>query len=81
VLDGMRVFGLNEEIREQIRVRRRKRGYSESKKVEALVLPMAAGGESVDDIQILKADAGLSLCAARIPAFNCILQRRPQKGR
>ena len=52
VLDAIRAFGLDEVVQQQIRVRKRKRGYSESKKVEALVLLMAAGGECVDDIEM-----------------------------
>ena len=74
VLDAMRAFGLDEEIREQIRVRKRDRGYSESKKVEALVLLMAAGGECVDDIQMLKGDAGLCRLVGDFPSADALLK-------
>ena len=53
VLDAMRALRLDESVRDNIRVRKRHRGYSESQKVEALVLLMAAGGECVDDIQVI----------------------------
>lgn len=74
VLDAMRALGLNEVIREQIRVRKRNRGYAESKKVEALVLLMAAGGECVDDIQMLKADAGLCRLVGDFPSADALLK-------
>jgi hypothetical protein len=74
VLDTMRAFGLDEVIGEQIRVRKRKRGYSESRKVEALVLLLAAGGECVDDIGMLKADAGLCRLVGDLPSADTLLK-------
>lgn len=73
VLDAIRAFGLDEVVQQQIRVRKRKRGYSEAKKVEALVLLMAAGGECVDDIQMLKADAGLCRLVGDFPSADALL--------
>jgi hypothetical protein len=74
VLDAMRVFGLDEAVREHIKVRKRNRGYCESKKVEALVLLMAAGGECVDDIEMLKADAGLCRLVGPLPSADALLK-------
>lgn len=74
VLDAMRAFGLDEVVRQHIRVRKRKRGYSESEKVEALVLLIAAGGECVDDIQMLKADAGLCRLVGHLPSADTLLK-------
>jgi hypothetical protein len=58
VLDTMRALALEEVIGREIKVRKRRRGYSDARKVESLVLLMAAGGECVDDIEMLRADAG-----------------------
>jgi hypothetical protein len=44
VLETMRALGLDSVIRERVRVRERERGYSEARKVEALVMLMASGG-------------------------------------
>lgn len=74
VVDTMRTFGLDEVIREQLKVRKRNRGYSESKKVEALVLLIASGGECVDDIGILKADAGLCRLVGELPSADALLK-------
>ena len=50
VLETMRALGLEKTIRETLQVRERQSGYSEARKVEALVLLMAAGGDCIDDI-------------------------------
>lgn len=60
VLETMRALGLPQVIREQVRVRERQSGYTETAKIEALVLLLAAGGECLDDIRLLQADAGLT---------------------
>ncbi len=73
VLDTMRAFGLDDLIREEIKIRKRKRGYSEARKVESLVLLMAAGGECVDDIKMLQADAGLCRLVGQFPSADRLL--------
>ena len=73
VLDTMRAFGLDDLIREEIKIQKRKRGYSEAKKVESLVLLMAAGGECVDDIKMLQADAGLCRLVGQFPSADRML--------
>jgi hypothetical protein len=73
VLDTMRAFGLNDLIREEIKIQKRKRGYSEARKVESLVLLMAAGGECVDDIKMLQADAGLCRLVGQFPSADRLL--------
>lgn len=60
VLETMRALGLDRVMGEQVRVRQRASGYPEAEKLEALVLRLAAGGDGLDDIEILKADAGLA---------------------
>ncbi len=59
VLETMRALGLPRVIREQVRVRARQSGYTETEKLEALVLLLAAGGDCFDDIAVLQADGGL----------------------
>ena len=60
VLETMRALGLDRGIAEHVHVRERQSGYPETEKVEALVLLLAAGGECLDDIRVLQADAGLT---------------------
>jgi len=59
VVETMRALGLGGSIREHVRVRRRASGYGEGVKIEWLVALQAAGGECVDDINVLRADGGL----------------------
>jgi Transposase DDE domain group 1 len=73
VLDTMRAFGLDEMVREEIKIQKRKRGYSEAKKVESLMLLLAAGGECVDDIKMLQADAGLCRLVGQFPSADRFL--------
>jgi hypothetical protein len=69
----MRALGLDRVIAEAVRVRERASGYTETEKVEALVLLLAAGGTCLDDITLLRADAGLMrLLGRRLPAADTL---------
>ncbi|MBI1958499.1 MAG: hypothetical protein HYS36_04640 [Candidatus Rokubacteria bacterium] len=46
-------------------MRQRASGYTEVEKVEALVLLLVAGGDCVDDMAVLQADAGLGRLLGR----------------
>jgi hypothetical protein len=48
-----------------VNVRERKRGYAERELIEAFVLLLAGGGECLDDIEVLRADRGLSRLVGR----------------
>ena len=72
VLETMRALGLNRLIRDHVHVRERERGYSEAKKIEALVLLMASGGDCIDDIEILKADHGLCRLVGDLPGSDAL---------
>ena len=58
VVETMRALKLDEVISQELRLRGRNNGYSETEKIEALALLMARGGECVDDIRVLQADRG-----------------------
>jgi hypothetical protein len=73
VLETMRALGLPRVIREQVRVRERQSGYTETEKIEALVLLLAAGGDCVEDIAVLQADGGLRrLLGRRFPSADAL---------
>lgn len=72
VLETTRALGLDQVVREHVRVRARERGYSEARKVEALVMLMASGGDCIDDIEILRADRGLRRLVGEIPAADAV---------
>ena len=65
VVETLRGLGLERVIEAEVRVRQRASGYTEVEKVEALVLLLAAGGDCLDDMAMLKADAGLERLLGR----------------
>ena len=74
VVEAMRALGLEEVIGQELKLRERNSGYGEVQKVEALVLLLASGGECLDDINILRADAGLCrLLERKLPSADVLL--------
>ena len=59
VIEAFRALGLATAVREHVHFKQRVRGYAEATCVETLVALLAAGGECVDDVRVLHADAGL----------------------
>ena len=59
VIEAFRALGLPGAIRDHLHFKQRVRGYSEVTFIETLVALLAAGGECVDDVRVLHADAGL----------------------
>lgn len=75
VVETLRALGLERVIEAEVRVRQRASGYPEAAKVEALVLLLAAGGDCLDDIAVLNADAGLCrLLGGPLPAADTLRQ-------
>ena len=73
VLETMRALGLPRAIREHIHIRERQSGYTETEKLEALVLLLAAGGDCLDDIAVLQADGGLGrLLDRQLPSADTL---------
>jgi len=71
VVETMRALGLPEMVRREVKYHKRLRGYSEAAQVEALVLLLAAGGECLDDLAVLRQDAGLCrLLGQRLPSAD-----------
>jgi DDE family transposase len=59
VSEAMLALGLDEVARSRLALRRRKRGFHEFDKLHAVVLVQAAGGDCVEDVEVLARDAGL----------------------
>ena len=75
VVETLRALGLERVIEAEVRVRQRASGYTEVEKLEALVLLLAAGGDCLDDIAVLQADAGLCrLLGRRLPSADTLRQ-------
>jgi hypothetical protein len=75
VVEAIRAVGLDGLVGKGLRVGKRRRGASEKEKVEALILLIAAGGDRVEDIRILKRDRGLTcLLGADLPSPDVLLR-------
>ncbi len=73
VLETMRALGLDQAIAQHVHLRERQSGYTETAKIEALVLLLAAGGDCLDDIAVLQADGGLGrLLGRRFPSADTL---------
>ncbi|MBI3087044.1 MAG: transposase, partial [candidate division NC10 bacterium] len=73
VLETMRALGLDQAIAQHVHLRERQSGYTETAKIEALVLLLAAGGDCLDDIAVLQADGGLRrLLGRRLPSADTL---------
>lgn len=58
-LETMRALRLDKAIEQHVVLRERNGGFTETEKIESLVLLMAAGGDCLDDVRLLAADEAL----------------------
>lgn len=73
VAETLLALSLDDLVREDLRVRVRRRGYMEFDKLQAIVLIQAAGGECVEDVRVLARDAGLRrLLHRRLPSPDAL---------
>src|SRR5512137_2683120 len=59
VAETLLAVGLDSVVQGRLRLRVRQRGHSEFAKLQTCLLIVAAGGDCVEDVQILARDAGL----------------------
>lgn len=59
VVEAARAFNIRASADKHLRLRKRSRGFSESDCIETLVTLIAGGGDCIEDVQHLRADAGL----------------------
>lgn len=74
MVEAMRAVRLEEVVETQLQVAQRQRGFSETEKLEALVLLVASGGDRIEDIRILAEDQGLlRLLDRELPSPDALL--------
>jgi hypothetical protein len=59
VAEALRGFRVDDAVRRWVRTKQRQRGFSEYDVVESIVMLLAAGGEHMEDMDLLREDAGL----------------------
>jgi hypothetical protein len=73
VAEAMRALGLDTAVEKHLDLRERNRGFSETEKVEAIVLTQSAGGDCAEDVRLLSVDRGLErLIGRRLPAPDAL---------
>jgi len=74
VVEAARAVRLEEVVAAQLTVAKRERGFSETEKLEALLLLVAGGGDRIEDIRILAEDQGLGrLLDRELPSPDALL--------
>src|SRR3989338_11155471 len=74
VVEAARAVRLDEVVEEKLQLARRERGFSEVEKFEALLLLIAAGGDRIEDIRLLRDDRGLArLLGGALPSPDALL--------
>lgn len=60
VAETMMALGLEGVVHQELRLRKRRRGMEEFDKLQAIVLLLAAGGERIEDVRLLREDLALA---------------------
>lgn len=68
VMETFRSLGLPQSIKKQLALHQREGTYQEADYVESFVSVFAAGGDCVDDFEILRQDEGLKKLGLRVPS-------------
>jgi len=70
VMETFRALGLVQSIQKHLPLLQRQRKYREADYVESFVSLFAAGGDCVDDFEILRADEGLKKLGLRVSSLH-----------
>ena len=74
VVETMRALGVDELAQAQLPQPKRRRGFTPAQKLEALVTLIAAGGDRVEDVRVLREDQGLErLLGSPFPSPDALL--------
>src|SRR3990167_5411204 len=92
VVETCEALGLPGLVNRHVRVKQRDRGYRESTYVQSVIALIAAGGDCLDDMELIGSDAGLKLLLGEMPSAEAVrfflyafhdeklLEQRPLEG-
>ena len=92
VVETCEALGLPGLVNRHVRVKQRDRGYRESTYVQSVIALIAAGGDCLDDMELIGSDAGLKLLLGEMPSAEAgrfflyafhdepLLEGRPLEG-
>jgi hypothetical protein len=73
VAEAVLALGLDDVVRGRVRLLKRRRGLDDFEKLLVVVLMLAAGGECVEDVEILRRDLGLQrLLGRELPSADAL---------
>ena len=72
MMETFRALGLPQSIRKHLPILQRKGRYRESDYIESFISLFAAGGDCVDDFELLKADQGLKKLGLCVPSPEAV---------
>src|SRR5512136_1334763 len=72
VMETFRALGLRQSIRKHLPILQREGRYRESDYIESFISLFAAGGECVDDFELLRADEGLKKLGLCVPSPEAV---------
>jgi hypothetical protein len=67
-------LGVASIINEELKVKKRQRGYTEAEAVMGLVYNLVAGGDTLSDLEVLRGDSGTRQLRGRISPTVCLLE-------
>src|SRR5881296_4075212 len=92
VLETCEALGLTRLVKQHVHIKQRQRGYSESVYVQSVMALIAVGGNCLEDIELVRSDAGLKLLLGEMPSAEAVrfflyafhderlLEQRPKEG-
>ena len=92
VVETCEALGLAGLVNRHVQIKQRERGYSESDYVQSVIALIAAGGDCLDDMELVRSDAGLKLLLGEMPSAESVrfflyafhderlLEQRPKEG-
>jgi len=80
-LDLAHTIGLFRSVREHIKIRQGNQGWTDSQVIMSLILLNLAGGDCVEDLEILEADEGFCRVLKRVELHDLSRKERRKRGR
>src|SRR5438093_12876748 len=72
VVETCEALGLASLVNRHVQIKQRERGYSESDYVQSVIALIVAGGECLDDMELVRSDAGLKLLLGEMPSAESV---------
>lgn len=72
VIETCEALGLASLVNRHVRIKQRKRGFTEAQYVQSVIALIAAGGDCLDDMELIRQDAGLKVLLGEMPSAEAV---------